>query len=72
MSKQAIKAAGSATTLSTAPSPVRLYSLTEAGKLYRVPREGRRLEPQLVELIAVCGPGDEGEPVLTVMEPGED
>ena len=29
-------------------------------------------EPQLVTLWSVCGPGDEGEPVITVMLPGED
>ena len=28
--------------------------------------------PQDVELKAVCGPGDEGEPVLTIMLPDED
>ncbi len=28
--------------------------------------------PRLVELKAVCGPGDEGEPVITVMHPWED
>lgn len=33
-------------------------------------REGRA--PALVELKAHCGPGDEGEPVITIMMPGED
>jgi hypothetical protein len=28
--------------------------------------------PPLVRLKAVCHPGDDGEPVVTVMEPGED
>jgi hypothetical protein len=28
--------------------------------------------PPLVRLKAVCGPGDQGEPVLTVMRPDED
>jgi hypothetical protein len=28
--------------------------------------------PPLVRLKAVCGPGDQGEPVLTVMLPEED
>ncbi len=28
--------------------------------------------PPLVRLKAVCHPGDEGEPVISVMEPGED
>ena len=29
-------------------------------------------EPPLVELVAVCGPGDDGAPVITIMQPGED
>ena len=29
-------------------------------------------KPKLVELKALCGPGDEGEPVITVMHPWED
>ncbi len=29
-------------------------------------------EPEEVSLIAVCSPGDEGEPVITIMLPGED
>ena len=33
-------------------------------------RDGKR--PREVELKAVCGPGDDGEPVVTVMLPGED
>jgi hypothetical protein len=41
-------------------------------QLYRVPRPGRARTPQPVELVAAMGPGDEGEPVLTIMEPGED
>ena len=28
--------------------------------------------PVLIELKAVCGPGDDGEPVLTIMLPDED
>jgi hypothetical protein len=31
-----------------------------------------RVKPQLVRLKSVCGPGDEGEPVLTIMFPEED
>ena len=31
-----------------------------------------RLEPELVELRAVCGPGDDGETVITIMLPDED
>ncbi|OHD20129.1 MAG: hypothetical protein A2Y38_14850 [Spirochaetes bacterium GWB1_59_5] len=29
-------------------------------------------EPIPVELLAVCGPGDSGEPVITIMLPGDD
>lgn len=32
----------------------------------------RTMGSGLLELKAVCGPGDEGEPVITVMLPGED
>ena len=28
--------------------------------------------PEEVDLIAVCGPGDDAEPVITIMLPGED
>lgn len=37
-----------------------------------VPDEGRELRPQPVKLKALCGPGDEGEPVITVLLPRED
>jgi hypothetical protein len=40
--------------------------------LYRVPREERGVHPQPVSLVAWCGPGDHGEPVITIMLPGED
>ena len=40
--------------------------------LYRVPRGGRATCPRLTMLAAVIGPGDLGEPVLTIMLPGED
>jgi hypothetical protein len=30
------------------------------------------VEPSLVTLKAMCGPGDDGEPVITVLEPEED
>jgi hypothetical protein len=40
-------------------------------RLHRVPREGRDVRPRLVSLLAVIGPGDAGEPVMTVMEPTE-
>jgi len=41
-------------------------------QLYRVPRGGRGMRPRLVTLKAICGPGDEGEPEITIMLPGED
>jgi len=28
--------------------------------------------PRMVDLKAICGPGDEGEPVITIMKPDED
>lgn len=41
-------------------------------QLYRVPRGGRGVRPRLVSLDMVIGPGDSGEPVVTIMQPGED
>jgi hypothetical protein len=41
-------------------------------RLVRVPREGRGIRPRPVKLVAVCGPGDDAEPVLTLMFDGED
>lgn len=38
----------------------------------RVPRGGRGVRPRLVTLKAICGPGDHGEPVITIMLPDED
>jgi hypothetical protein len=37
-----------------------------------VRNDNRERTPPLVQLRAVCGPGDNGEPVVTVMLPGED
>jgi hypothetical protein len=37
-----------------------------------VRNDNREGTPPLVRLKAVCGPGDEGEPVVTVMLPYED
>lgn len=37
-----------------------------------VRNDDREGTPPLVRLKAVCGPGDEGEPVVTVMMPDED
>lgn len=41
-------------------------------QLYRVPRGGRGVRPRLVTLAMHVGPGDEGEPAITIMLPGED
>lgn len=41
-------------------------------QLYRVPRDGKCNEAQLVTLKLVAGPGDVGEPVITIMLPQED
>lgn len=40
--------------------------------LHRVPRDGSGTRPRLVELRAECHGGDAGEPVVTIMLPGED
>jgi hypothetical protein len=41
-------------------------------ELYRVPRDGQATESELTTLKLVVGPGDEGEPVTTIMRPNED
>lgn len=41
-------------------------------QFYRVPRGGRGTRPRLAELVAYIGAGDLGEPVITIMQPGED
>lgn len=38
--------------------------------LLRVPHRGTK--PELVQLILHIGPGDNAEPVITIMQPGED
>ena len=38
--------------------------------LLRVPHRGSK--PELVQLTMHVGPGDEAEPVITIMQPGED
>lgn len=43
-----------------------------AFQLYRVPRGGRGIRPRLVTLHLAIGPGDEGEPVITILMPNED
>ena len=46
--------------------PVRLF------KMWRVPRGGRRKTPQFKVLKMIVGPGDDAEPVITIMLPSED
>jgi len=41
-------------------------------KFYRVPRSGKGRKALEVTLKVVCSPGDQGEPVLTIMMPEED
>jgi len=41
-------------------------------QFYRVPRGGKGIKPRLVALKAICGTGDDGEPVVTIMRPEED
>jgi hypothetical protein len=40
--------------------------------LRRVPRDGRTRQARPVQLACAIGPGDHGEPVITIMQPGED
>lgn len=41
-------------------------------RLHRVPRDGKSVAAQLTALKLVAGPGDAGEPVITIMLPEED
>ena len=41
-------------------------------QFYCVPRGGKAQRPKLSVLKTVCGPGDDGKPVLTIMLPSED
>ncbi len=41
-------------------------------ELYRVPRDGQSTEAELTTLKLVVGPGDGGEPVMTILLPNED
>ncbi|NMF90727.1 DUF6573 family protein [Aromatoleum petrolei] len=41
-------------------------------QLYRVPRGGRAIRPRLTTLHLHIGPGDVGEPVITILLPTED
>jgi len=40
--------------------------------LYRVPRDGHSTQARLTRLKLVVGPGDDGEPVITIMMRNED
>lgn len=56
------------------------YLAAKAGKgvsvvpfqLLRIPRDGRDTKPRLTRLKMIIGPGDAGEPVLTILLPNED
>lgn len=41
-------------------------------QLYRVPRDGQSMEAELITLKLIVGPGDAGEPVMTILLPRED
>ncbi len=41
-------------------------------ELYVIPRDGTTIEAERTALKIVIGPGDEGEPVITIMLPHED
>ena len=41
-------------------------------RLYRVPRDGRSTEAELTNLKLIVGPGDSGEPVITILLIDED
>jgi hypothetical protein len=40
--------------------------------VYRVPRHGKGTKARLACLVSQTGPGDDGELVVTIMQPGED
>ena len=41
-------------------------------QFYRVPRDGQSMEAELTTLKLMIGPGDNSEPVITVLLPNED
>ena len=53
-------------------SAIKHSSDTMLFDLYFLMNEDRKPEQKLVTLKAVCGPGDKGEPVITIMKPDED
>jgi hypothetical protein len=57
-------AASAAVRAGGAPNPL-------AFRVLRVPREGGGLQPRYADLVLHVGPGDDAEPVLTIMRPGE-
>lgn len=60
--------------LQMARSAIKKASATDRATFHilRVPQAGRSLRPQTVALEIVIGPGDAGEPVITIQQPGED
>ena len=40
-------------------------------EIYRVPRGGKAQKARRVKLKTLIGPGDQGEPVITIMQPNE-
>ena len=41
-------------------------------QIFRVPRDGKSVESELMTLKLIVGPGDAGEPVITMLLPHED
>lgn len=41
-------------------------------EVLRVPRDSKSISPRITKLKAICGPGDDAEPVITIMLPSED
>lgn len=41
-------------------------------QIFRVPRDGKSVESELMTLKLIVGPGDSGEPVITMLLPHED
>ena len=40
-------------------------------QLYRVPRDGQSTDAEITTLKMIVGPGDNGEPVITILLPDE-
>lgn len=41
-------------------------------QVYRVPRDGKSTQAEVTTLKLIAGPGDQGEPVITILLPNED